>query len=863
MQNIHSFSIRFNSILFIFITLVLFFNTNAQTIEPLPKGVSIHQLDNGMQVLLIENPALPMVGVNVVVKVGSAYETFSTSGMSHMLEHLLFNGSAIRTQKELYDQTDLIGGYNNANTSDYYTNYMMVTPSEHIEKGMDLQADMLFNSILPEEKFEKEKGIVLEEIAKSLGKPEEQIERNIISVLYPDHALSLPTLGTYSTIESMKRDDVWEFYKNNYVPNNMILSMIGNFRSEQMLDKIKEIYGKAQPGIVKRDYSEEWSLGFKPLLSQNKKNVYYQFFTGENVQVNLFYDLININNDDFFNLLDISLDKKQTDIQSSLKAKYAEQIKSLKLSSRTSPISNQLQATLTLTDNTKLNEIIIELKTQLKRLNLSLSPSFVESEIAKARTKFLKNIEKPHMFGIYNAHIFALGGIEAVLASYKGTNYYKASEILNSFKISGEPIVIVQNAVEKNKFTEGAETSSAKLFKSQNGSADIIAVTNSASNLLAIHYLVKHKAQLESKYGKDAAKILHNCIEQRLKSEENQKIANKYGLTFVFNDNPFIPMDNIYLHPDFSYLRVEGLAEHNTDIIKYLNKQLLDFTPTKEEFEKAVNKFKSGGRMMMGGNKAKEIFTKKYESVIYEDKKYPEGAKLEFENLLKFTSEFFVPSNMIVSVVSPMNQEEVSELFSMFKGNSSTLAEPAYERNIAGQTESVKVEESASGEQSYLYWGFTKNIEEPDKPAIKALSLILADKIIFDIREKQGMAYRMSAGIKSVKDKSIFYINMGTRPQNVDKLLPQFPEFFDSKMVESINDIELEKAINMYLGRMMFRRLSSINQGYYLAQSLYFNNNINYDANFHNALKNIKVADVKNIANKYMKIENPVSVVIR
>ena len=82
-------------------------------------GVSIHKLNNGMDVLLIENKALPMVGVNVVIKTGSAYETYETSGMSHMLEHLLFNGTTTRTQRELYDATDLIGGYNNANTGDY------------------------------------------------------------------------------------------------------------------------------------------------------------------------------------------------------------------------------------------------------------------------------------------------------------------------------------------------------------------------------------------------------------------------------------------------------------------------------------------------------------------------------------------------------------------------------------------------------------------------------------------------------------------------------------------------------------------------------------------------------------------------
>jgi predicted Zn-dependent peptidase len=199
--------------------------------SPLPSGVSIHQLNNGMNVILIENKSLPMVGANVVVKTGSAYETYATSGMSHMLEHLLFNGTTSRKQKELYDDGDRIGAYNNANTGEYYTNYMMVTPTEHIQAGMEIQADMLFNSILPEGKYDKEKGIVLEEIAQSLARPGTQVEKDIQSILFNGHSLSLPTLGTYSTIESLPLAPVREYYEGNYVPNNMILSVIGNFNS--------------------------------------------------------------------------------------------------------------------------------------------------------------------------------------------------------------------------------------------------------------------------------------------------------------------------------------------------------------------------------------------------------------------------------------------------------------------------------------------------------------------------------------------------------------------------------------------------------------------------------------------------------
>ena len=146
---------------------------------------------------------------------------------------------------------------------------------------------------------------------------------------------------------------------------------------------------------------------------------------------------------------------------------------------------------------------------------------------------------------------------------------------------------------------------------------------------------------------------------------------------------------------------------------------------------------------------------------------------------------------------------------------------------------------------------------------MKALDLLLSDRIIFDVREKQGRAYRMQAGVDVIGENSLFYINMGTRPVNVDPLIAQFSGFFDQKVVESFKEYDLKKSLNMYLGRMMFRRLSSINRAYYLGHSQYFHDDISYDANFLNALKNVTLDDVKNIAQKYMIIKNPITVIVR
>ena len=836
-----------------------------QTAPAFPKGVSIYQLDNGIQVLLIENPALPMIGANMIIKVGSAYESFSTSGMSHMLEHLLFNGTATRNQKQLYDDVDMIGGYNNAHTDTYYTDFMMVTPTENFKKGMEIQADMIFNSTLPNEKFEKEKGIVLEEISKSLVSPSEQMERNAISILYGGHALSLPTLGTYSTIQSMKRDDVNSFYENYYVPNNMILSVIGNFQTKPMLAMIKEIYGKANPGSVKYDSNPEWATGFQlpQMKSYDNDKIYYRFYDGKDKVVQMFYNIPK-GSDEYLQLMGIVLDKNQEAIQSAVKTEFAQNIKSVKLSTRQSPLQNYIEATIILANDVDPAALAKSISEKMANINFALPTETVQFEATKSRTEFVKNIEKPHMFGIYNSNSIVQNGIESVLAAFNGSEFFKAAKELEPLKINSKPLILVQTPFAKNEKENTEVVSNVKQFKDDATGKNLIVVQNENSNLLAIHYLVKHKAVYESKYGKDASKILHDCLDQRLKSPENQKISSKYGFTFTVNDNPMIPMDDIYLHPDFGYIRVEGLADDLPGAINYMNGVLKDFVPTEAEFKKSVEKFNSMGIMMMGGDKAKKVFDADYKTMVYEPNNFSQNQPaLTYENLVAFAKEDFQPSNMIISVVSPGSPDTINSLFSSLNFSAIKDEPTVYTPTFNTKNKPETIDKPGGGERAYLFYGFVSEIDPKDAPALQALSLILSDNIVFDIREKQGMAYGMSAGIEVVKDKALFFINQGTRPQNVDKLIPQYPGFFVMKAIDTLSQNTVKKSINMYLGKMMFRRLSSINQAFYLGSSSYFFNDYNYDKNFLDALKKIKLADVKEAAKKYMQIKNPMTLIVR
>src|SRR5262245_32761251 len=180
-------------------------------------GYREETLGNGLRVVLIEHHANPMVASTVVVGAGVTEERPDRSGASHLLEHLLFNGTTTRSQRELYDATDRVGAYNNATTREDHTLFTLLVQREFAEAGLDLQADMLFRSIIPPENFDKEKGIVLEEMARDASDPGYVAAQRFRAFAYAGTPLALPVLGTPESIAAIRRDEVVAYWRERYV----------------------------------------------------------------------------------------------------------------------------------------------------------------------------------------------------------------------------------------------------------------------------------------------------------------------------------------------------------------------------------------------------------------------------------------------------------------------------------------------------------------------------------------------------------------------------------------------------------------------------------------------------------------------
>ena len=200
-------------------------------------------LSNGLRVVAEYIPHFPSVSVGLWIGAGSMYETVEENGLSHFVEHMLFKSTENRTTREIAVEMDALGGHVNAFTSKECTCYYAKVIAEHLPRAMDLLTDLLLHAKVEEEDFEKERGVILEEIAMCEDTPEDLVYDLLAEAYFGDHALSRPILGTTEQIESVTREALMEYREKHYRPDNTVLAIAGRFDIEQFRQLAEKMLG--------------------------------------------------------------------------------------------------------------------------------------------------------------------------------------------------------------------------------------------------------------------------------------------------------------------------------------------------------------------------------------------------------------------------------------------------------------------------------------------------------------------------------------------------------------------------------------------------------------------------------------------
>lgn len=208
-------------------------------------------LKNGLKVITVKKDTR-IASINVGVDIGAMYESENEKGISHFIEHMLFKGTKSRSNELLNEELESLGGEYNAYTDYDCTVYTISCLEEEIKKGTILLADMIVNSNFPEEEIEKERSVILAEIRTSKDDIEDLSFKKTNEFAFKESYLRYDIIGLEKNVNNFNRKELVEFYMENYIPSNAVITMVSSFEHEEALQIIEENF-KDWKGNKKRE----------------------------------------------------------------------------------------------------------------------------------------------------------------------------------------------------------------------------------------------------------------------------------------------------------------------------------------------------------------------------------------------------------------------------------------------------------------------------------------------------------------------------------------------------------------------------------------------------------------------------------
>lgn len=218
-------------------------------------------LPNGMKIAAQKLPHFRSVSLGVWVGTGTVKERPSEAGISHFIEHMLFKGTHSRTAAGIAAEMDRIGAVLNAFTSKECTCYYAKATGEHLNDIAEILSDMVEHSAFDPAEMEKEKSVVVEEINMSEDTPEDVVMELLSAAYFAGSALAHPILGTRESVRSFAREDLLDYTRRHYSPENMLLAAAGNFEEEELYACAQRWFGAETTPIPPVEYPRSQPAG--------------------------------------------------------------------------------------------------------------------------------------------------------------------------------------------------------------------------------------------------------------------------------------------------------------------------------------------------------------------------------------------------------------------------------------------------------------------------------------------------------------------------------------------------------------------------------------------------------------------------
>lgn len=812
------------------------------------------RLGNGMEVLVVETPS-PLVASLVLVKTGSSDETEGKAGISHLLEHVLFDGTARRSKEALFREVYGMGGYLNGFTTEEYTGYILMAHPDFLDRMLDIQDDILFHSLFDGAKLELTKGVVIEEIRQALLSPSSHEADRHKARLYRGTSYAHPVLGSEQAIRDLTRDEILAHYRARYVPNNMLAVLIGPVGRQAALEKLTRAFGGEAPRPVA---PRPGALPAPP----DRAEVYIEETPGARKKLDLGLIVPAAERERYpaWELLAGLLDER---LQRAKERPGAPRILSLGAAFSLGRRFAVLEVTGTFPRETDEGAVRRLVEGEMARL--AAGPIGTE-EVARVRKSLLgeevRLAERIHYYAAERAaRLLALGAagiraygerigrtqpeeVAAVARGLAGARYVASVFLPREAAAQAQPV-----AVEAPRRTVLP------------GGLTVIAQQVPGDRVFAAHVLIKGRGAFEAEGQEGLVEALLRLLSRgtaRRSAEDLAQAVQEMGGRLETSGDPTVPFGDFYTSREYGYIRLEALADSGREALALLGEILTEPRISPEDVERVrgeLRSFVEAGAEQPRRAAEALLYRTLFPGTPLAKPIHGTAASIERmsrEEILALKAGYLVAGNMIVSIVSSLPPAQAlalagEALAGIPRGEA---APPAAALPVTRGIREVR--EHLGKPQAQLLLGKAlPPVAGRERFALEIAGSILSARLFGTLREKEGLAYSIDAGVSFPQGGTLLSIGMGTAPANIERAKAGILREWRAAAETPPTQEEVERRANGLAGRLAMRMLSSINRAYYLGVAEFRGLARGYGEAYRQELLSVTPAEVSEVLHKY------------
>lgn len=806
---------------FILIVEVITMNSLSETL----KGTTRYKLDNGMTVILEENSSSPVVAVNVWVGTGSACEEEGEYGLAHVHEHMLFKGTEKRKVGEIARLIEAGGGDINAFTSFDETVYYVVSASRFLNTTLDILSDVVQNSTFDPEELAKELEVVQEEIRRGEDSPSRVLSQKLFETAYDVHPYRRPVIGTKESVDSFTRKGIMDFYRKWYSPQNMILVVVGDFKTEEVKKTVEDTFGNLerrdipecklpeepeQKGlktfVIDRDINEAYfALSYhitsarhedtpvievmSDILGSGESSRLYRQIKEEKGLVNNIYSYAFTPKDDGILVVGGTLDP-----ENSAKA-YDEILKQI-ARLKNQPVSEQEL------DRAKVNIESDSIYTKETMQGQARKLGFFELETGDYRyeQEYLDKVR-----AVTPEDIMRVAGKYLNVKNLTaGILYPSNNKILTDRQLAE----LVLESSENHRDVSGANagesvSSEVKEYQLENG-IKVLIKENRAVPIFAARAAFLGGVRYEDESTNGISNFLSGMFTRGTTTRSSEDIANEIE-SLAGEIDGFSGKNSLGVE-------VESLSRNFAKTMDIFSDVILNpsFKPDEIERERrevlsAISRQKDNLLRKTINLFLETLFTEhpyRFNELGTEENVSSFG-RAELEN---FYNRVITPGNMVISLAGDIESEKALEIIrekfgKMKKGNFNPPVVKD-ERHADEIRKVVKQEKDKA--QTHIILGYqAPDIHNDDKYAFEVMNNVLAGqggRLFIELRDKQSLAYTVTSFESPGLETGYFGVYIGTSPGKEEEALQGIRDQLKQLLDKGVTDEELERAKSYIVG---------------------------------------------------------------